>query len=91
MEELAFKFAVTSINRNRGLMPNATLTYDIQRVAPFDSFDASQRGTAFTRPNASRARGLLSPSVCPRGHRWAEGPPGSPWALGSPWVLGSPS
>ncbi|XP_015419623.1 PREDICTED: glutamate receptor ionotropic, kainate 1 [Myotis davidii] len=44
VEELAFKFAVTSINRNRGLVPNATLTYDIQRIAPFDSFDASQRG-----------------------------------------------
>ncbi|XP_014391532.1 PREDICTED: glutamate receptor ionotropic, kainate 1 [Myotis brandtii] len=44
VEELAFKFAVTSVNRNRSLMPNATLTYDIQRIAPFDSFDASQRG-----------------------------------------------
>lgn len=53
VEELAFKFAVSSINRNRSLMPNTTLTYDIQRTAPFDSFDASQRGTALTRPNAA--------------------------------------
>ncbi|XP_031427581.1 glutamate receptor ionotropic, kainate 1 isoform X5 [Clupea harengus] len=43
VEELAFKFAVTSINRNRTLMPNTTLTYDIQRVNLFDSFEASRR------------------------------------------------
>ncbi|XP_057694227.1 glutamate receptor ionotropic, kainate 1 isoform X1 [Corythoichthys intestinalis] len=43
MEELAFKFAVTNINRNRTLMPNTTLTYDIQRVNLFDSFEASRR------------------------------------------------
>ncbi|XP_058645507.1 glutamate receptor ionotropic, kainate 1 isoform X7 [Onychostoma macrolepis] len=43
IDELAFKFAVTSINRNRTLMPNTTLTYDIQRVNLFDSFEASRR------------------------------------------------
>ncbi|XP_051542077.1 glutamate receptor ionotropic, kainate 1-like isoform X3 [Myxocyprinus asiaticus] len=43
MDELTFKFAVTSINRNRTLMPNTTLTYDIQRVNLFDSFEASRR------------------------------------------------
>ncbi|XP_068126706.1 glutamate receptor ionotropic, kainate 1 isoform X1 [Hyperolius riggenbachi] len=43
MEELAFKFAVTNINRNRTLMPNTTLTYDIQRINLFDSFEASRR------------------------------------------------
>ncbi|XP_026643007.1 glutamate receptor ionotropic, kainate 1 isoform X6 [Microtus ochrogaster] len=43
IEELAFKFAVTSINRNRTLMPNTTLTYDIQRINLFDSFEASRR------------------------------------------------
>lgn len=44
IEELAFKFAVTNINRNRTLMPNTTLTYDIQRINLFDSFEASRRG-----------------------------------------------
>lgn len=44
VEELAFKFAVTSINRNRTLMPNTTLTYDIQRINMYDSFEASRRG-----------------------------------------------
>ena len=44
VEELAFKFAVTNINRNRTLMPNTTLTYDIQRINLYDSFEASRRG-----------------------------------------------
>lgn len=44
IEELAFKFAVSNINRNRTLMPNTTLTYDIQRINLFDSFEASRRG-----------------------------------------------
>ncbi|XP_049582150.1 glutamate receptor ionotropic, kainate 1 isoform X2 [Syngnathus scovelli] len=43
VEELAFKFAVTNINRNRTLMPNTTLTYDVQRINLFDSFEASRR------------------------------------------------
>ncbi|KAM6986282.1 glutamate receptor ionotropic, kainate 1-like [Aplochiton taeniatus] len=43
MEELAFKFAVNHINRNRTLMPNSTLTYDIQRINQLDSFEASRR------------------------------------------------
>ncbi|XP_063160780.1 glutamate receptor ionotropic, kainate 1 [Candoia aspera] len=43
VEEIAFKFAVTNINRNRTLMPNTTLTYDIQRINLFDSFEASRR------------------------------------------------
>ncbi|KAJ8266662.1 hypothetical protein GJAV_G00133190 [Gymnothorax javanicus] len=43
VEELAFKFAVTNINRNKTLIPNTTLTYDIQRINMFDSFEASRR------------------------------------------------
>uniref|UniRef100_A0A4X2MA54 Glutamate receptor n=1 Tax=Vombatus ursinus TaxID=29139 RepID=A0A4X2MA54_VOMUR len=43
VEELAFKFAVTNINRNRTLILNNTLTYDIQRINLFDSFEASRR------------------------------------------------
>ncbi|XP_053703183.1 glutamate receptor ionotropic, kainate 1 isoform X2 [Synchiropus splendidus] len=43
MDELAFKFAVDNINRNKTLMPNTTLTYDIQRINPFDGFEASRR------------------------------------------------
>uniref|UniRef100_F7FH39 Glutamate receptor n=1 Tax=Ornithorhynchus anatinus TaxID=9258 RepID=F7FH39_ORNAN len=42
-EEMAFKFAVANVNRNRTLMPNTTLTYDLQRINPFDSFEASRR------------------------------------------------
>ncbi|XP_067113889.1 glutamate receptor ionotropic, kainate 1 isoform X3 [Osmerus mordax] len=43
VEEMAFKFAVTNINRNRTLMPNTTLTYDIQRINLYDSFEATRR------------------------------------------------
>ncbi|XP_036071152.1 glutamate receptor ionotropic, kainate 1 isoform X5 [Oryzias melastigma] len=43
MDELAFKFAVNNINRNKTLMPNSTLTYDIQRINIFDGFEASRR------------------------------------------------
>lgn len=43
-EELAFKFAVNNINRNRTLLPNTTLTYDIQRINIYDSFEASRKG-----------------------------------------------
>ncbi|XP_010786070.1 glutamate receptor ionotropic, kainate 1-like, partial [Notothenia coriiceps] len=43
MDELAFKFAVNNINRNKTLMPNTTLTYDIQRINLFDGFEASRR------------------------------------------------
>uniref|UniRef100_UPI00358EC70C glutamate receptor ionotropic, kainate 2-like n=1 Tax=Myxine glutinosa TaxID=7769 RepID=UPI00358EC70C len=42
-EELSFKFAVNSINRNRSILPNTTLTYDIQRINIFDSFEASRK------------------------------------------------
>ncbi|XP_025767380.1 glutamate receptor ionotropic, kainate 3 isoform X2 [Oreochromis niloticus] len=42
-EELAFKFAVNNINRNRTLLPNTTLTYDIQRINIYDSFEASRK------------------------------------------------
>ncbi|XP_045435755.1 glutamate receptor ionotropic, kainate 1 [Pipistrellus kuhlii] len=42
-EELAFRLAVASVNRNRGLAPNATLSPAVRRTAPFDSFQASQR------------------------------------------------
>lgn len=46
-EELAFKFAVNNINRNRTLLPNTTLTYDIQRINIYDSFEASRKGECF--------------------------------------------
>lgn len=45
-EELAFKFALNTINRNRTLLPNTTLTYDIQRINIHDSFEASRKGKA---------------------------------------------
>ena len=46
-EEVAFKFAVNNINRNRSLLPNITLTYDIQRINIHDSFEASRKGEGF--------------------------------------------
>lgn len=45
--ELAFKYAVYRINRDRTLLPNATLLYDIQYIPSGDSFHASKKGEYF--------------------------------------------
>lgn len=45
--ELAFKYAVYRINRDRTLLPNATLLYDIQYIPSGDSFHASKKGECF--------------------------------------------
>ncbi|KAG9492879.1 hypothetical protein GDO78_001045, partial [Eleutherodactylus coqui] len=42
-EEQAFRFAANIINRNRTLLPNTTLTYDIQRINLYDSFEANRK------------------------------------------------
>ncbi|XP_063310987.1 glutamate receptor ionotropic, kainate 3 [Pelobates fuscus] len=42
-EEHAFRFASNIINRNRTLLPNTTLTYDIQRINLYDSFEANRK------------------------------------------------
>ncbi|XP_030379400.1 glutamate receptor ionotropic, kainate 2 [Scaptodrosophila lebanonensis] len=41
--ELAFKYAVYRINRDKSLLPDTTLIYDIQYVSKYDSFDAVQK------------------------------------------------
>lgn len=42
--ELAFKYAIFRINKDRTLLENTTLTYDIQYVPREDSFHASKKG-----------------------------------------------
>lgn len=42
--ELAFKYAVYRINKDRELLPNTTLVYDIQYVPRDDSFRTSKKG-----------------------------------------------
>lgn len=42
--ELAFKYAVYRINKDRNLLPNTTLIYDIQYIPPEDSFHATKKG-----------------------------------------------
>lgn len=42
--ELAFKYAVYRINKDRDLLPNTTLVYDIQYVPRDDSFRTSKKG-----------------------------------------------
>ncbi|XP_049818479.1 glutamate receptor ionotropic, kainate 1 [Aethina tumida] len=41
--ELAFKYAVYKINKDRELLPNTTLVYDIQHVPRDDSFRTSKK------------------------------------------------
>lgn len=42
--ELAFKYAVYKINKDKHLLPKTTLVYDIQYVPKDDSFHASKKG-----------------------------------------------
>ncbi|KAL1139703.1 hypothetical protein AAG570_006681, partial [Ranatra chinensis] len=42
--ELAFKYAVYRINKDKNILPNTTLMYDIQYVPKDDSFRTSKKG-----------------------------------------------
>ena len=42
--ELAFKYAVYKINKDKNLLPDTTLVYDVQHVPRDDSFHASKKG-----------------------------------------------
>lgn len=42
--EVAFKYAVYRINKDKAILPNTTLVYDIEYVSPHDSFKASKKG-----------------------------------------------
>lgn len=42
--ELAFKYAVMRINKDRSLLPNVTFQYDIQYVPKGNSFRAAKMG-----------------------------------------------
>ena len=44
MEEIAFKYAVDHINRNRELLPESRVMAQIERIPTHDSFYASKRG-----------------------------------------------
>ncbi|GFT22165.1 glutamate receptor ionotropic: kainate 2-like protein [Trichonephila clavipes] len=42
--ELAFKYSVYRINKDKTLLANTTLVYDIQHVPKDDSFHAAKKG-----------------------------------------------
>lgn len=42
--ELAFKYAVYRINKDRHILPNTTLIYDIQYIQKVDSYHATKKG-----------------------------------------------
>jgi ionotropic kainate glutamate receptor 2 len=46
--ELAFKYAVYRINKDRTLLPNMTLLFDIQYTQKDDSFHATKKGKWIT-------------------------------------------
>lgn len=62
-EEQAFRFSANIINRNRTLLPNTTLTYDIQRIHFHDSFEATKKGK-------STAHALQLGGVCSAQTQW---------------------
>lgn len=53
-EELAFKYAIYRINKDRSLVPNTTFVYDIQYIAKDDSFHAGKRGESASSSLLSR-------------------------------------
>lgn len=69
--EIAFRYAVQRINRDRNILPNTTLVYDIQYVGKDDSFHAAKRACglinrgalAIFGPNDDRI-GVHVQSVC---------------------------
>lgn len=42
--EVAFKYAVYKINKDKNILPKTTLVYDIQYVPKDDSFRSSKKG-----------------------------------------------
>jgi hypothetical protein len=56
--ELAFKYAVFRINKDKTLLPKTTLVYDIQYVPKDDSFHASKKGRRATRRDFAFVCGL---------------------------------
>ncbi|CAD6226416.1 GSCOCG00005812001-RA-CDS [Cotesia congregata] len=67
--ELAFKYAIYRINKDKSLLPNTTLVYDIQYVPKDDSFRTSKKGVTkknvflFTCKQLSRSvQGIFGPS-----------------------------
>lgn len=46
--ELAFKYSIYRINKDKDLLANSTLVYDIQYVPKDDSFHAAKKGKLLT-------------------------------------------
>lgn len=45
-QEVAFRYAVESINANHTILPRSKLFAQIERITPQDSFHASKRGNS---------------------------------------------
>lgn len=98
MDELAFKFAVNNINRNKTLIPNTTLTYDIQRINLFDGFEASRRGGTRRDRTVSSclSHSRIQNNVIAPCHQCATSSPSGSWPCSGPLTaprsaLSSPS
>ncbi|KAI4504870.1 hypothetical protein M0802_000420 [Mischocyttarus mexicanus] len=57
--ELAFKYAIYKINKDRTLLPNTTLVYDIQYVPKDDSFRTSKKAC---KQLSRSVQGIFGPS-----------------------------
>ncbi|XP_011303622.1 glutamate receptor ionotropic, kainate 2 isoform X2 [Fopius arisanus] len=57
--ELAFKYAVYRINKDKSLLPNTTLVYDIQYVPKDDSFRTSKKAC---KQLSKSVQGIFGPS-----------------------------
>lgn len=50
-QEIAFRFAVDTINRDKSILPRSKLVVQIERISAQDSFHASKRGKLFLNRN----------------------------------------
>ena len=43
-QEVAFRYAVDRVNSNRKILPDSSLSAQLEKIPPQDSFHASKRG-----------------------------------------------
>jgi hypothetical protein len=54
-QEVAFRYAVDRVNSNRKILPDSSLSAQLEKIPPQDSFHASKRGKNENRRNPKKS------------------------------------